>query len=272
VIHAFDDAFVSVSSPPATDATPDVNAGLPGRAAPSEDTWSSAMLATLAQTEIAANATAASPREVEIRRAEERVAAARSMLQQAQADQERAANSPEAVALRAAERELANARNMVTIAQQDLQRLSEPNPVMLEAAEREVQRAQATLRIIRTTRPPHDDPDAQANQASALGAAQVALNQAIFRRDGLRAGPEPQQVARSQQTLAAAERQLEDARLRYDATVRAAPLPDLDAADAAVLAARRAVYDAEADLQALRSPTTQDRAAETTDRASRPGT
>ena len=49
--------------------------------------------------------TAANPRELERRLAEERVAEARSMLQQAQAEQQRATNSPEAVALRAAERE-----------------------------------------------------------------------------------------------------------------------------------------------------------------------
>ena len=115
----------------------------------------------------------------------------------------------------------------MTNAQQDLQRLNGPNPVILEAADREVQRAQATLRIIRTTRPPRDDPDAQSDTASALAAAQVALDEAVRRRDRLRAGPEPQQVERSQQALAAAQRQLEDApsEVRQRGTVGAIAIP-----------------------------------------------
>jgi hypothetical protein len=229
-------------------------------------------LATIARTELVVNAATASPRALETRRAEERVAQARSTLQQAQADQQRAANSPEAAALRAADRELASAQTMVTSAQQDLQRLSQPNPVILEAVDREVQRAQATLRILKATRPPRDDPDAPADTASALAAAQAALDPAVLRRDRLRPGPDPQQVERPQHPLAAAQRQPEDARLRYDVAVRAAPVPDLDAADAAVLAARRALYDAEATLQALESPTAQDGNADTTDRSSRGGT
>jgi hypothetical protein len=272
LISSVHDAFANTSGASSTNASPAGQAGVTGQTGPRPDAWGTAVLAQIAQTEIVANSTTAGPRDLELRAAEEKVAAARLTLQHAQADQQLAANSPEAVALRAAGRELASAQNVVTSAQQELQQVSAPNPVMLEAADREVQRAQATLRILRTTRPPRDDPEAQSGHAEALAAAQVTLDDAMLRRDRLRAGPEPQQIERARQTLAAAQQQFEDARQRYGVAAQAAPLPDLDAADAGVLAARRALYDAEAALQALQSATTQGQAVGPQDGASSPGT
>jgi hypothetical protein len=193
-----------------------------------------------------------------LRHAEQEVAWARAALQRAQVEQARVSEGPNASERRAAERELAAARVTALRAEADVARLSGPDSVVLDAAERQVQRAEATLVAsmappsmlaatgdrIATTRV-HDDP--------AVQRARLALQEAISRRDLVRAGPPAGALERAQATLLAARMNVDVAAQRLEATGQADAVRTTEDARVAVLSARNTLDEAEARLRALQA-------------------
>jgi hypothetical protein len=193
-----------------------------------------------------------------LRHAEQEVAWARAALQHAQAEQARVSEGPNATERRAAERELAAARVTALRAEADLARLSGPDTVVLDAAERQVQRAEATLLAAMAPRSMlaatgdriatagvHDD--------SAVQRARLALQEAISRRDLVRAGPPAGALERAQATLVAARMNVDVAAQRLEATGQADAVRSAEDARVAVLSARNTLDEAEARLRALQA-------------------
>ncbi len=192
---------------------------------------------------------------VDVQQAESQVAEAWGALLRANAERARAQSNPEVVALRAAESDLAQAQAQLLRAQVDLKRLEGPNPVMLEAAEREVLRAEATYRAESWARRTLDRAGTEALSDSTMTSAQKALDDAIARRDRLRAGPSDSEVDAARRTVSAGHVAYEAAAERVEIARREAALPELESANAAVVAARAAFDHAEARLQSLRAQT-----------------
>jgi hypothetical protein len=193
------------------------------------------------------------PDHADVRRAEERAEQARALLQRARDDQARASSIPEALELFRAQREVSEAKAMVERSRLDLERLNGPNPASLTLAERTVQRAEATLRAIRSEGATRKLDGTEALRETTAADAERALQEAVAQRDRILQPPSASEVdaahraqAAAQLTLEAAARCLDAARQRYG------PL-SVDEADAAVVAAQIAVYDAEASLRALDS-------------------
>jgi hypothetical protein len=193
-----------------------------------------------------------------LRQAEQEVTLARAALQLAQVEQARVAEGPGAFERRAAERELAAARATALRAEAEVARLSGPDPVVLEAAERKVQRSEATLLAAMAPRPiagatsdrmsaivMQDDP--------ALQAAQLALQEALARRDLVRAGPAAGELERAQARFVAARMHVDVAAQRLEATGQAHAMRSAEDARVAVLSARNTLDEAEARLRALQA-------------------
>jgi hypothetical protein len=196
----------------------------------------------------------------QLRRSEQDVASARAALQLAESEQARISEGPNASERRAAERELAAARATVLRAEADVARLSGPDPVVLDAAERKVQRAEATLLAAMT---PRSMLAATSDHVSTAGmqdnpavqSARLALQEAVSRRDLVRAGPPDWELERARATLTAARLSVEVAAQRLDATGQADAMRSAEDARVAVLAARSALDEAEARLRALQAGT-----------------
>ena len=197
-----------------------------------------------------------SPDVVQLRRAEQEVAQARAALRRAREAQEQLLELPGVSERRVAQRELAAARAMVLHAEADVARLSGPDPVVLAAAERKVQRAEATLLA---TMAPRSLLAAAGDRTSSPGAqedpsvhsARLALQEAIARRDLARAGPPAWELEQARARLLATRLSAEVAAQRLEATGSTGATRSAEDARVAVLSARIALDDAEARLRIL---------------------
>jgi HlyD family secretion protein len=152
------------------------------------------------------------------------------------------------VELRTAEREVLSAQSAVVRAQAELDRVSRPDPVALAAADRDVQRAEVSLRAAKATKPTKETKVAQ--QAAVIS-AELSIRDAKARRDQLRAGPPPAEVEVARHNVVAARAAFDDARLRLE-TIRQGPSQLIvDGANVAVGVARSDLEEAEARLQTL---------------------
>jgi hypothetical protein len=200
------------------------------------------------------------PDVAQLRRAEQDVASARAALQFAQVEQTRVSEVPNASERQAAERELAAARATVLRAEADVARLSGPDPVVLDAAERKVQRAEATLLAAMAPRSmlaaTSDRPStAGMHDNPAVQSARLALQEAVSRRDFVRAGPPAWELERAQAALMTARLSVEVAAQRLEATGQADAMRSAEDARVAVLSVRSVLDEAEARLRALRAAT-----------------
>ena len=190
----------------------------------------------------------AGPDPVSVRAAQQQVAQAKVALRRAEEDQARIAAGPDQAELRTAEREVLSAQSAVVRAQAELDRVSRPDPVALAAADRDVQRAEVSLRAAKATKPTKETKVAQ--QAAVIS-AELSLQDARARRDQLRAGPPPAEVEVARHNLAAARAALDDARLRLETIRQGPPQLVVDGANVAVGVARSDLEEAEARLQTL---------------------
>jgi len=192
----------------------------------------------------------AGPDPAAVRSAEQQVTQAQVTLRRAEADQARLATGPDPTELRTAEREFAAAQTALLRAQGEFDRLAAPDPLALAAADREVKRAEVSLRAAKDTKATKDTKSAQ---QAAVTTAQLSLQDAVDRRNRLQAGPTPWEVDLGRRNLQAARSALDDARAHLE-TVRQGPSQlDIDAANAAVGVARAGVEDAQTRLQALKA-------------------
>lgn len=187
----------------------------------------------------------------ELRRADEAVAQARADLQLAQAELTRARSSPDALELRLAEQELAAAETMVVRAESEVNRLSGPNPARVAASEREVLRAEATLRATMTLRAGVGEPGPDVGNDSAVQRAWLTLQNAVARHDQVRSGPPASEVAAAQDALSDAKARLQNALQRLERARNVWPSASIGESQTAVTAARAVLVEAEAHQRAL---------------------
>ncbi|MCC6177668.1 MAG: HlyD family efflux transporter periplasmic adaptor subunit [Chloroflexi bacterium] len=209
------------------------------------------------------------PDELTLRQVDQQVLTAQVSLQRAEQEFARLNNGPDQTVVRAAEREYISAQNALTRIQLDLQRASQPDPIALAAAERDVQRAQATLRLAelnartrtssttsdggKTSRNASADRLAELQKRAAVLDAQLALQAALDKLEAVRAGPPPGEVAILRRSLGVAQSQLEAARARLE-EVRQGPAPtEVVQAQTAVDTARMNYETAVARAAAARS-------------------
>ena len=186
--------------------------------------------------------------------AEAEVARAWATLREARAEQVRVMSSPEIIVLATAERELAQAQARATRADVDLQRINQPDPVQLDAAERALWRAEATLRVARAARPGSEPAQNPVGQAWEIRQAELAVQESLARRDALRVGPTAEALAAVHLERERAHAALHEATIRVEQLRHGVAAPPLEAMHAAVLSATASLTDAEARLQTLRSP------------------
>jgi hypothetical protein len=139
---------------------------------------------------------------------------------------------------------------MVVRARLDLLRLANPDPVVLASTERAVQRAEATLRMLTSAKPPSGAQPASVAQIPAIEAAERTLHDARARHDSILQGPPPGAVETARHALTEAQVNVEEAERRLLAA-RAVPAPSTDDADSAVAASRARLAQAEARLRDL---------------------
>jgi multidrug resistance efflux pump len=202
------------------------------------------------------------PSDLDLRQAQQQVATTQIALAKAQTDYQRLSQGADPTLLRAAQQDVLNAQNVLAKAQADLQRLASGDPVALAAAQREVQRAQTTLRVAQL--PPitssssssssgsssksnkssaSDNRTADATRKAAIQDAQFTLQGATERLQTLQAGPSPSDVMISQRTVAAATSALDSARTRLEIVARGPDQATLNQAKSSVDAAQ-ITYDA----------------------------
>jgi hypothetical protein len=185
--------------------------------------------------------------------AEAEVAHTWALLRQARAEQARVQASPEIVTLAAAQRDVTEAQARVARADTALQRLNQPDSLTVDAAERAVWRAEATLRAARSLRPVHDPMQNPIGNAWEIRQAELLLQEAVTRRDAARVGPSPQVIASARTEREHAQTELAAATARVDQLRQGLTPPPVDASNAAVVSAIASLTEAEARLQSLRS-------------------
>ncbi|MGE3268755.1 MAG: hypothetical protein AB7P40_08425 [Chloroflexota bacterium] len=188
----------------------------------------------------------------DIQRAEQQVARARMALLMAESVRAQVMAGLDSLPLRVAEGHLLTARDRVRRAEVNLKRLSGPDPVLLGSAERAVERAEATLRVVSLPRSSwRVKAGVQLVDTVAVMRAEAALQEAIERRDKVLTPPSPDELRSARQALVIAQSDLHDAALRVEALRREPPLPSPAEATATVVEARARLGAAEARLRAL---------------------
>jgi RND family efflux transporter MFP subunit len=185
----------------------------------------------------------AGPGEIETRQADQAINAARINLQKAEAEVQRLANGPDPNDLRAAEREMMAAQTTYARAVAAVEKISQPDPAAVSAAEREVQRAELNLRAAQAQRT--EDRASRLQKEISVRNAQNDLQGARERLNVARQGPPPTDVEAARRDMLSARSQVETARERLEA-VRRGPDPlVIEQAKSNMEAARLAVAQAE---------------------------
>lgn len=192
-----------------------------------------------------------------LRAAEAEVARAWASLRDVRSEQEWMLAHPEVVELSRAEQTLAQADARLARASAEVQRLSRPDRVQLEAAERSIWRAEATLRAAQTLRQVHDFGQNGQDTSDEITQVQAVLQEARARREAALVGPPAGAVASAQQELAeaqAAQRIAADRVLQQRQHVARLPLEQINAATASAITD---LANAEARLRSLQVQRTQ---------------
>lgn len=169
----------------------------------------------------------AGPDDLEYRQADQAVLTAQIAWQKSQSDYEKLLRGPEPDTLRAAEREYLTAQNALSRAQADLQKLIQPDPTALLAAEREVERARAALRVAEIAASSSVSTSSSSGSASSARAlraerdaavlnARLALQTANERLDAVRAGAPASEVMMARRNVTTSESAVASARDRLE--------------------------------------------------------
>jgi multidrug resistance efflux pump len=202
---------------------------------------------------------------LEIRQAEQQIVLAKQSLDKALDEVRRLEQGADPMVVRAAERDFLTAQNGMVRAELDLQKLVQPDPAALAAAEREVQRAETALKVAQmnpgssssSSSSGKKDKDAerlaQAERSAAVQNAKMTLQAAQERLQTLRAGPPAGEVAVARRNLAAARSALDAARERLEVTRRGPDQTTIAQARTAVDTARLTHESAVARLATLQA-------------------
>jgi hypothetical protein len=142
---------------------------------------------------------------------------------------------------------------MAMRARLELERLSGPNPARLAAADRTVERAEATLRALRAEGVARGANGTNPARPSGVADPERALQDAIAQRDQILAASPLEEVEAARQADVEAKRVLDDAGRRLELARQGSGPVSIPEADAAVVAAQIAVYDAESRVQTVQS-------------------
>ena len=185
----------------------------------------------------------AGPGEIEQRLAEQAITAARISEARAEAEVQKLANGADPNDLRVAERELMGAQNSYARAVAAVEKVSQPDQTAISAAEREVQRAELSLRSAQAQRT--DSSATRLQKEISVRNAQQDLQAARERLTIARQGPPPSDVEAARRDMLSARSQVEGARDRLE-VVRRGPEPlMIEQAKANLESARLGVAQAE---------------------------
>lgn len=199
------------------------------------------------------------PSDLDTHSAEQQIQTARLQLAKAEAELQKLQSGPAPDDLRAAERELMNAQTSYARAVSEVERLSRPDPLALSAAEREVQRAELSLRSAQAMKT--NDRSSRVQKEVAIQNAQADLQAARERLNQVRQGPPAIEVEAARRNMIAARSEVEAARGRLE-TVQRGPDPlTIEQAKAAVETARIGVQQAEARAATLMAGPSEEQAA-----------
>ncbi|MCC6173984.1 MAG: HlyD family efflux transporter periplasmic adaptor subunit [Chloroflexi bacterium] len=193
----------------------------------------------------------AGPSDLDVRAQDQQTQNANLQLQKAQADLDKLSSGPNPDDLREAERDLLNAQNTYAKTLSELERLSKPDQATLSSAEREVQRAELTLRQAQSMKT--NDRSSRTQRDIAVQNAQSDLQAARDRLNVARQGPPAYQVESARRDLIAARSAVDTARERLEQVRRGPTQLQIEQARAQVQAAQIAVEQAQAKQQALQA-------------------
>lgn len=183
------------------------------------------------------------PGEIEQRLAEQAITSARISMAKAEAEVQKLANGADPNDLRAAERDLMSAQNGYARAVAAVEKVSQPDPVALATAEREVQRAELSLRAAQAQKT--DSNSTRLQKEISVRNAQADLANARDRLNQVRQGPPPADVESARRDMLSARSQVDAARERLE-VVRRGPDPlVIEQARANLEGARLSVAQAE---------------------------
>lgn len=198
----------------------------------------------------------AGPGEIEQRLAEQAITSARISQAKAEAEVQKLANGADPTDLRAAERELMSAQNSYARAVAAVEKVSQPDQIAISAAEREVQRAELSLRSAQAQKT--DSSSTRLQKEISVRNAQQDLQAARERLTIARQGPPPADIEAARRDMLSARSSVEGARDRLE-VVRRGPEPlVIEQAKANLEAARLSVAQAEQRATTLMSGPPED--------------
>jgi len=198
----------------------------------------------------------AGPNELDVRGADQAVQAATIQLQKAQADYQRIASGPPDADVKSAERDLFSAQNSYAQAVAAVEKISQPDPIAVAAAQREVQRAQNSLRAAQNMKT--NDGSTRQQKQIAVQNAVVDLQNAQDRLNQLQQGPPPMEVETARRNMLAARSAVDAARDKLEQVKRGPDQLTLQQAQQAVDAAQLSLDQAMAKEAQLAAPPTQE--------------
>jgi hypothetical protein len=195
----------------------------------------------------------AAPRETAspLQAAEAEVARAWAALRDIRIEQEQLLSRPEVTALSRAEQVLTQAEARSAQASAEVQRLRQPDRVQLEAAERSLWRAEATLRAAQSLRLVQDLTFSSADQAEEIRQAELAVREAREKREAALVGPPVEALAAAQVELASAEAAQHEAAERVRQLRQLVVTLPLEPVKAATASAISDLANAEARLRSV---------------------
>ncbi|MGE3267410.1 MAG: efflux RND transporter periplasmic adaptor subunit [Chloroflexota bacterium] len=196
------------------------------------------------------------PGDIEMRLAEQSINAARIQQAKAEAELQKLANGADPNDLRAAEREMMDAQNSYARAVAAVEKVSQPDPVAVSAAEREVQRAELNLRAAQAQKT--SDKSSRFQKEIDIRNAQADLQGARDRLNQARRGAPPADVENARRDMLSARSAVEAAKERLE-KVRQGPDPlVIEQAKVSLESARLAVEQAEQKAATMSSGPPED--------------
>jgi RND family efflux transporter MFP subunit len=198
----------------------------------------------------------AGPTDLDARAADQSVQTAQLQLQKAQADLQKLGSGPDPADVRAAERDLFSAQNTYAQSVAAVEKVSQPDPVAVSTAQREVQRAQNALRAAQNMK--SNDGSSKTQKQIAVQNAAVDLQSAQDRLNQLQQGPPPMDVETARRNMLAARSTIDAARDKLELVKRGPDQLTLQQAQQAVDSAQLGVDQAAAKQAQLGAGPTQD--------------
>jgi HlyD family secretion protein len=196
------------------------------------------------------------PSELDVRAADQSIQTATLALQKAQADYQKLASGPDPADVRNAERDLFSAQNSYAQAVAAVEKVSQPDPVAVATAQREVQRAQLALRAAQNMK--SNDSSSRTQKQIAVQNAAVDLQNAQDRLNQIQQGPPPMEVETARRNMLSARSSVDAARDKLAQVKRGPDQLALQQAQATVDAAQLALDQAASKQSQLGAGPTQE--------------